>query len=52
MDADWDKSVSLENIGLLKENSFSYPSMPRAGHISQERQKSEWIYYGGKDCMC
>lgn len=43
MDADWNKSMSLEQFGPLKGNLLSYPSMPRAGQVSQENQESEHI---------
>lgn len=41
MDADWNKSVSLEKFGPLKEILFSYLGMPRSGHVSQESQKNK-----------
>ena len=42
MDVDWNKSMNLENFGLLKINLFSYLSMPRTGQVSQEEsQESE-----------
>lgn len=41
MNADWNKSLGLEKFGPLKENLFSYPSMPWSGHIPRESQKSE-----------
>ena len=43
MDADWNKSMSLEQFGPLNGNLLSYPRMPRAGQVSQENQESEHI---------
>ena len=39
MHVDWNKSMNLENFGLLKRNLFSYPSMPKAGQVSQEESQ-------------
>lgn len=43
MDANWNKSVSLENFGPLKDSLFRYPSMPQSGHVSHVSPKSEQI---------
>lgn len=43
MDPNWEKSVSLEKVDLLEENVFSFPSIPRVVHGSQESRKSEHI---------